>query len=196
MPQAIMDPEEVRRFAKELKRFNDDVQTRASALQARFTALSGTWQDQEAEKFAEEFISTMKVLRKFVEVSEQHTPYLLRKGAAHRRVSRSTLIHGRADHIAGSPRDLSVVPHRLSHQRPAQRDEVVDEVRGCANGFSMISACIGKARCGSAARFSMPRRRNSSAPRLSGAHMSTTVKEAAVRKAKLPSRKQKRNCAT
>ena len=79
MPQAIMDPEEVRRFAKELKRFNDDVQVRASALQARFNALSGTWQDQEAEKFGEEFISTMKVMRKFVEISEQHTPYLLRK---------------------------------------------------------------------------------------------------------------------
>ena len=79
MPQAIMDPEEVRRFAKELKRFNEDVQVRASALQARFAALGSTWQDQEAEKFAEEFVSTMKVLRKFVEVSEQHTPYLLRK---------------------------------------------------------------------------------------------------------------------
>jgi uncharacterized protein YukE len=79
MAQAIMDPEEVRRFAKELKRFNDDVQVRASALQSRFAALGSTWQDQEAEKFAEEFIATMKVLRKFVEVSEQHTPYLLRK---------------------------------------------------------------------------------------------------------------------
>lgn len=74
-----MDPEEVRRFAKELKRFNDDVQVRAAALQARFASLGSTWQDQEAEKFAEEFISTMKVLKKFVEVSEQHTPYLLRK---------------------------------------------------------------------------------------------------------------------
>ena len=74
-----MDPEEVRRFAKELKRFNDDVQVRASALQARFTALGSTWQDQEAEKFADEFLSTMKVLKKFVEVAEQHTPYLLRK---------------------------------------------------------------------------------------------------------------------
>ena len=30
-----MDPEEVRRFAKELKRFNDDVQVRAAALHAR-----------------------------------------------------------------------------------------------------------------------------------------------------------------
>ena len=74
-----MDPEEVRRFAKELKRFNDDVQVRASALQARFNALSATWQDQEHEKFAEEFVSTMKVLRKFTEVSETQTPFLLRK---------------------------------------------------------------------------------------------------------------------
>ena len=74
-----MDPEEVRRFAKELKRFNDDVQGKASALQARFTALAGTWQDQEQQKFAEEFITTMKVLKKFVEVAEKHTPFLLRK---------------------------------------------------------------------------------------------------------------------
>jgi uncharacterized protein YukE len=79
MAQAIMDPEEVRRFAKELKRFNDDIQVRASSLQARFTALGGTWQDQEHEKFAEEFIATMKVLKKFMEVSEKHTPFLLRK---------------------------------------------------------------------------------------------------------------------
>jgi uncharacterized protein YukE len=79
MAQAIMDPEEVRRFAKELKRFNDDIQVKASSLQARFAALGGTWQDQEHEKFAEEFVTTMKVLKKFTEVSERHTPYLLRK---------------------------------------------------------------------------------------------------------------------
>jgi len=81
MAQAIMDPEEVRRFASEMKRFNEDVQVRASALQARFAALSATWQDQEHEKFAEDFIATMKVLRKFVEIAEKHTPYLLRKAA-------------------------------------------------------------------------------------------------------------------
>ena len=74
-----MDPEEVRRFASELKRFNDDIQTKASSLQARFAALGTTWQDQDHEKFAEEFITTMKVLRKFMEVSDKHTPYLLRK---------------------------------------------------------------------------------------------------------------------
>ncbi|MEO6848479.1 MAG: WXG100 family type VII secretion target [Chthoniobacterales bacterium] len=79
MAQAIMNPEEVRRFAAELKRFNDDMQVKASSLQARFSALGSTWQDQEQEKFAEEFITTMKVLKKFLEISEKQAPHLLRK---------------------------------------------------------------------------------------------------------------------
>ena len=74
-----MDPEEVRRFAEELKRFNVDLQVRIASLQARFTALGDTWQDQEQAKFAEEFQQTMKAMKKFIEVSNQHTPYLLRK---------------------------------------------------------------------------------------------------------------------
>lgn len=79
MAQAIMDPEQVRRFAEELKRFNSELQDRLTSLQARFTALGDTWQDQEHVKFAEEFKQTMKALKKFIEVSNQHTPYLLRK---------------------------------------------------------------------------------------------------------------------
>lgn len=79
MPQAIMDPDEVRRFATELKRFNEDIQTRASALQARFNALGSTWQDQEHAKFAEEFVTTMKTLRRFMEHSQKHAPFLLKK---------------------------------------------------------------------------------------------------------------------
>lgn len=75
----MMDPEEVRRFAKELKRFNDDLQSRAGNLQARFSALGATWQDDEHQKFAEEFITTMKAMKRFLEVSEKHTPFLLRK---------------------------------------------------------------------------------------------------------------------
>ena len=79
MAQAIIDPDEVRRFAEELKRFNIDLQNRTSSLQARFSALGDTWQDQEQAKFAEEFIQTMKALKKFIEVSNQHGPYLMRK---------------------------------------------------------------------------------------------------------------------
>ena len=74
-----MDPEQVRRFAEELKRFNMDLQNNLASLQARFASLSDTWQDQEHVKFSEEFKQTVKALKKFVEVSNQLTPYLLRK---------------------------------------------------------------------------------------------------------------------
>ncbi len=74
-----MDPESVRRFAEELKRFNMDLQNRMASLQARFASLGETWQDQEQIKFSEEFKETMKALKKFIEVSNQHTPFLLRK---------------------------------------------------------------------------------------------------------------------
>jgi uncharacterized protein YukE len=79
MAQAIMDPEKVRRFAEELNRFNSDLENRVTMLTARFTALGDTWQDQEHEKFSEEFKTAMKALKKFVEASKAHTPYLLRK---------------------------------------------------------------------------------------------------------------------
>jgi uncharacterized protein YukE len=79
MAQAIMDPEEVRRFAQELKKFNTDLQNGMASLQARFGSLGDSWQDQEHAKFSEEFKQTMKALKKFIEVSNAHTPYLLRK---------------------------------------------------------------------------------------------------------------------
>ncbi len=79
MAQAIMNPEEVRRFAQELKRFNTDMQQRSASLQSRFAALGETWQDAEHEKFADEFNTTLKAIQRFMEMSEQHTPYLLRK---------------------------------------------------------------------------------------------------------------------
>jgi uncharacterized protein YukE len=79
MPQAIMDPEEVRRFAEELNRFNRDLQSRLASMQIRFAALGDSWQDQEQIKFAEQFKQTVSVLKRFVDMSDQHVPYLLRK---------------------------------------------------------------------------------------------------------------------
>ena len=55
------------------------LQNRMALLQARFSALGDTWQDQEHARFSQEFRETMKVLKKFIESSNQHTPFLLRK---------------------------------------------------------------------------------------------------------------------
>lgn len=79
MAQAIMDPEEVRRFAKELARFTNDLQNQTSGLQARFSALGDSWQDQEHQKFADEFVTTMKSVNRFTDVASRYAPYLMRK---------------------------------------------------------------------------------------------------------------------
>lgn len=79
MAQAIVDPAELRRFAHNLKRFNTDVQTNLAALHGQLLALGDTWRDQEHERFIAEFEQTMTVLEKFLEVGDQHIPFLLRK---------------------------------------------------------------------------------------------------------------------
>jgi WXG100 family type VII secretion target len=79
MAKAIVDPEELRRFAHDLKRFNNELHAQLSAMHGRLQELSTTWRDQEQKKFTEEFELTMKVLTRFVEASDKHIPFLLRK---------------------------------------------------------------------------------------------------------------------
>ena len=79
MPQAIVDPEELRRFAQSLKKFSTDVQERITSLSGQLAALERTWRDQEQKKFAEEFEQQIQVLARFVEIIDRHIPYLLRK---------------------------------------------------------------------------------------------------------------------
>jgi len=79
MPQAIVDPEELRRFAMNLKKFSSDVQERSKSLGGQMSALERSWRDQEQKKFAEEFERQLQVLGRFLEVIDQHVPYLLRK---------------------------------------------------------------------------------------------------------------------
>jgi WXG100 family type VII secretion target len=79
MPKAVVDPEEMRRFAQHLKHFSGELHAQMGSLQARFAALGDTWRDQEHEKFAREYIQTMQVLARFVEVANEHVPFLMRK---------------------------------------------------------------------------------------------------------------------
>lgn len=79
MAKAIIDPEEVRAFASELKNFNEELQGRMMSLFMRYKSLSETWLDQEQARFAEEFEQALKNLKKFIEASNQQAPLLLRK---------------------------------------------------------------------------------------------------------------------
>jgi uncharacterized protein YukE len=79
MPRAIVDPADLRRFAQGLKHFNTELGHQLTVLQGQFGALGDTWRDQEHEKFGREFAETMQVLARFMEASNQHVPFLLRK---------------------------------------------------------------------------------------------------------------------
>jgi len=79
MSQAIVDPNDLRRFAHNLRVFQSDLLQRMTVLQGQMNALGQSWRDQEQEKFTAEFEETMKVLTRFLEAAEQHVPFLLRK---------------------------------------------------------------------------------------------------------------------
>ncbi|HEX4071435.1 MAG TPA: WXG100 family type VII secretion target, partial [Planctomycetaceae bacterium] len=79
MPQAIVDPQELRRFALMLKKFNNEMGEKMSALANQLNDLTNSWRDQEQTKFRVEFEQHMKMIARFIEANNQHIPYLLRK---------------------------------------------------------------------------------------------------------------------
>jgi uncharacterized protein YukE len=79
MPQAVVDPEELRRFAGLLRDFSNDLRSRMALLAGQMNALTQSWRDQEQIKFSEEFTEHLRGLARCIEVSEEHVPYLLRK---------------------------------------------------------------------------------------------------------------------
>ena len=69
-PQAIASPEDLERFAHELKQFNAQLSDAMGRLSGQFTRLGDTWRDQEHAKFAQEFEQTVRVLHHFQRSSE------------------------------------------------------------------------------------------------------------------------------
>ncbi len=79
MAKAQVDPAELRRFAQDLVRFNNDLQQLMGGLNARLRGLEQTWRDQEQRKFSEAFDQTMRQMGSFVEASQQHVSFLGKK---------------------------------------------------------------------------------------------------------------------
>ena len=79
MAKANVDPAELRRFAQELNRFNNDLTGLLSGLHARLRSLETTWRDQEQRKFTEAFEQTVKVMGNFLEASHDHVTLLGKK---------------------------------------------------------------------------------------------------------------------
>lgn len=81
MSKAHVDPAELRRFAQDLARFNNELQSLVGGLHARMRNLEASWRDQEQRKFTEAFEQTVKVLGNFLENSQQHVSFLGKKAS-------------------------------------------------------------------------------------------------------------------
>ena len=79
MSQAIANPEELRRFAQMLKKFNQGLADQMTALAGQLDSLGTTWRDQENHRFAEEFRRHMQMIARFIESNNEYIPFLLRK---------------------------------------------------------------------------------------------------------------------
>jgi uncharacterized protein YukE len=79
MPQAIVDPSELRRFAQNLKKFNGELQNQMSAIHGQLVGLGQSWRDKEHEKFVEEMEQTIVAIARFIDAANQHIPFLMRK---------------------------------------------------------------------------------------------------------------------
>ena len=76
MAKAHVDPVELRRFARDLVRFRDELGRLLGGMHAKLRNLERTWQDQEQRKFTEEVEQTMKGLGRFLESTDQHVTFL------------------------------------------------------------------------------------------------------------------------
>jgi len=77
--KANVDPAELRRFAGDLNRFNQELGGLLTGLHGKLRQLEQNWRDQEQRKFTEGFEQTAKVLAGFLDNSHEHVTFLTKK---------------------------------------------------------------------------------------------------------------------
>lgn len=82
MSKAHVTPEEIRRFASYLNKFNINLEENFSNLSNHLHDLGTTWLDQEYIRFDNELKLTSKQIIQFLAISKEMVPFLVRKAKA------------------------------------------------------------------------------------------------------------------
>lgn len=77
--RAIVDPEELKRFAHDLDAFNRDLEDLLGGIRARFEHVSQTWEDQEFSDYSEHFKQADQTMVRFMEETSRQVSHLFRK---------------------------------------------------------------------------------------------------------------------
>ena len=81
MAKAIVDPEELRRFAAYLEQSSGEVRGQKTAMLAAFARLHETWRDDKYARFDSSFSEAMKMLEAYLRQSEQYANFCKQKAA-------------------------------------------------------------------------------------------------------------------
>jgi len=76
MPQAIVDPDEVRRFASFLESMAESLKTKKHGVSSRFNELKDVWRDEKYGQFQRVFTETSAKLDQFLQHAEIYGHYL------------------------------------------------------------------------------------------------------------------------
>ena len=79
MTRVVIDPDEVRNFARELSRAAAVLQDGKSQLVIHFRDLRDVWHDNKYEQFDRVFVETVSRLEQFLHDAEVYADYLERK---------------------------------------------------------------------------------------------------------------------
>ncbi|HWZ46437.1 MAG TPA: WXG100 family type VII secretion target [Candidatus Saccharimonadales bacterium] len=79
MPEIIVDPEEMRRFAGFLQAQSGELRSRKSSIEASFRQLSECWKDEKHQRFEHNFEYTAKLLDEFLKKADAYVGYLRKK---------------------------------------------------------------------------------------------------------------------
>ena len=75
-------PEEMKKFAGHLRKFNDLLGTESKKLKGQFKGLGETWQDQDYQKFTQEFTTLMRSIDTYLKNAEAHPRLIQSKAQA------------------------------------------------------------------------------------------------------------------
>jgi hypothetical protein len=79
--RAIVDPEQVRRFAGHLDQSATAIREQKTAALASFARLHNTWRDEKYARFEQLFTESMILLERYLQQSEQYSRFLKQKAA-------------------------------------------------------------------------------------------------------------------
>lgn len=79
MANAIIDPEELRKFSYHLQNVSRDIKGLKESTRAKMNHLNQTWRDNENSKFVQQFEQDIKQLDKLIHTAEEYANFLKRK---------------------------------------------------------------------------------------------------------------------